>query len=486
MIEAPRCPRCGRSAVERSLSPTGDSMAEIGAAGGGCCPVCGAFDPTMTLRLFDPAPGDVTTRESFGANLLPIAPPPARADLARSLVGTDFAGYRIDRFLGRGGMAWVFAATHGQLHRPCAVKVLCPDLKQRDPGAADAFLDEARAAASIVHPHVVTVHNIGQERELPFIELEYVPGEPLSAWFERGPVEPLTAVEFLADATAGLAAAHRQGMVHRDFKPSNILVAQRRLAKLADFGLAKRLGDRSGGLAGTPAFMAPELFRGEAPTPRSDIYAVGISLVELLAGEPLFRSTDWTEIARMHLNADWERMAERFASIDRAVLDVALRCVASDPRERFAEGDELAEALARCRRLLRPLGRMATIAYRDLDIDWVDHGDRLAVNVRLPSGRQQRLTVDRSECDRHGTSLVRIFSVCAPTIASYFERALETNARLAHGALAIQTIDGQRQFVMIDTYPSATCDAEELRQSTLQIAAAADEIEQLLTGEDRR
>ena len=178
-------------------------------------------------------------------------------------------------------MARVYRARHLGLDRLCALKIMDPRLVSRQPAVREQFWAEARAAANLSHPHVVAIYNLGVDRGYHFIEMEYVPGAlSLRDWLVRnGPFEPLQTSNLVRQVVLALEAAHRSGLVHRDVKPANVLLTPHGHVKLADFGLARQLlGLARERLAGTPTFMAPELFRGAAASPQSDIYAVGVML----------------------------------------------------------------------------------------------------------------------------------------------------------------------------------------------------------------
>ena len=190
-----------------------------------------------------------------------------------SLIGRRIGQYRVDSVLGRGTMAWVFKAKHLGLGRPCALKIMDPGLVERKPGLRNQFWAEARAAANLLHPHVVTIHNLGRVHGLHFIEMEYIRGGHTlrESLVREGPLEPVRAATLARQVVMALGAAHDAGLVHRDIKPANVLLTPDGRAKLADFGLVRRLDDLADGgapLAGTPSFMAPELFKG---TPASAV-----------------------------------------------------------------------------------------------------------------------------------------------------------------------------------------------------------------------
>lgn len=468
------CPECGR---EQNLGAGGSTQSDLGLD----CASCLAVARGATLKLSQSASaGSDKTLRSMRSDSFAVA----EIDLAELLEGKSFAGYHVERLLGRGGMAWVFLAQHRDLRRPCALKLLCPSQQASDVKAIDEFLDEARSAAAIVHPHVVTVHNVGIFDERPFVELEFVSGETLSASIGQRSMPHEVVIETVAQAVAGLVAAHELGFVHRDFKPSNILISQTGLAKLSDFGLAHRIDSAQSRLAGTPSYMAPELFAGAAPSPRCDIYAVGVTLLECLTGEFQFRLPRWTDIAKLHQNLTWESIESKLEGTASPLQTIVRRCMSKQPAERYESAQELHRALRECQRMLRPLDRLLTQAMHGIEAH-IDATEKSAsVVVSLEGGRTQRVQVDTAVCDHSGIQLLRIFSVAGPVDSKFYRRALEINARFPHGALAIQRFDGEDHFVMVNSYPQATCDVDEVRHSVLTIAEKADELEHLLTGRD--
>jgi serine/threonine-protein kinase len=433
--------------------------------------------------------GDLHPTEELEETAFFENPPEAEGTdgLVDRLVGREFDSYAIEAFVGKGGMAHVFRAQHKSLQRPCAIKVLSPQLLGRDPGFLDMFLAEARAAASVVHPNIVTVHNIGETEHLHYIELEYVAGHSLQHLAQQqGRLSVEQATDLLTQACAGLAEAHRRGLVHRDFKPSNILVTDYGAAKLSDFGLAKRLErDRSGEkLAGTPYYMAPELFAGTRANPASDVYAVGISYFFLLTGAFPYLDRNVTELAHKHEAEPIPDPRQYDVQVPADAIDLLYRCLAKRPQDRPADGGELLERIQAIRRAIRSLPALVREALAGTDCEIRERGSAIEVRVSLPGGRSQRVTIEETDDALGSDRVVKIFSRCCELREDYFRRALEMNAQLCHGSLAIEVQEDRPWFVMVEAYPRGTCDPEEIRHSVLDIARWSDEVEHTLTGQD--
>jgi len=447
------------------------------------CPQCGE-----TLGPW----GDHPTLELDSVSFAPVSETHVEADEGepvQELVGQELAQYRIERFLGQGGMARVYLARHLTLERPCAIKVLRARTQQTQQ-ALESFLAEARAAAALVHPHVVALHSIGEVGGRHFIEMEYVAGRSLAEVARAaGRLEPLEATRFMLQISSALAAAHQMGMVHRDIKPANVMVTAAGDAKLADFGLAKRLtkGQSSAGaLCGTPNYMAPELFAGQAASQRSDIYAMGVTYFSLLIGRLPVETNSLTELMRFHTvdecEFDWELAADE---IPAGVLEVLQRCLAREPGERYQDASALHAALRAVFGTLRSLGSLLreALAAEPLEIEGVE--PQFTIRVPLDQGRSQTVRVEGLADVQTRESIIRVFSICGPATAAYYEKALHLNAAVSHGAIAIEEVAGSPHFVMVNAYPRATCDPEEIHKSVFDIARHSDELEQLLTGADR-
>src|SRR3954467_7563552 len=195
-------------------------------------------------------------------------------------IGKVIAGYRIEERIGRGGMGVVYRAEHLNLRRRAAVKIIAPDLAESD-GFRERFTREARIAAALQHPSIVTVYDAGEVDGLLYLAMQYIEGSDLAAMLrDDGRLRPYRAIDVCRQVAAALDAAHAMGLIHRDVKPANVLI-EGRTAFLTDFGLTKRLGGeqtqltRAGDVGGTIHYVAPEQIEGTQITPSSDIYYIG-------------------------------------------------------------------------------------------------------------------------------------------------------------------------------------------------------------------
>jgi predicted Ser/Thr protein kinase len=265
--------------------------------------------------------------------------------------GTLLGGrYEVIRPLGWGGMAEVYLAADRLLGREVAVKVILQRFAD-DEEFTSRFRREARAAASLNHPNVVAVHDVGVHQGNPFIVMEYVPGRTLADMVrENGPL-PLDRAAEVGEAVArALGAAHAAGIVHRDVKPGNIMVTADGRIKVLDFGIARAL--RWTPLTDTPAvhgtaeYMAPEYVRGEGADPRSDVYSLGAVLYEALTGRPPFTGDSPLQVAYRQLEEAPAPPETIRPEISAALSAVVLRCLAKHPGERYRRAEELAADLS--------------------------------------------------------------------------------------------------------------------------------------------
>jgi eukaryotic-like serine/threonine-protein kinase len=255
--------------------------------------------------------------------------------------------YRLERPLGRGGMAVVYRGVDEELGRVVAVKLLAEHLAG-DAELRARFLREARLAAALNHPNVVSVYDIGERDGLPFIVMELVEGETLAEVIEReGRVEPRRVVELALQACAGLEHAHRAGLVHRDVKPANLLLREDGTVKIADFGIARAVDASTrltqvGTILGTAAYLAPEQADGGEVTPATDVYALGAVLYEALSGRQPFRADSLPELLVRQRSGRVEPLRGVPPDVERSVR----HALALDPADRPASAGALARELA--------------------------------------------------------------------------------------------------------------------------------------------
>jgi serine/threonine protein kinase len=264
----------------------------------------------------------------------------------------SLAGYEVVDWLGQGGMGMVFKAFDTGLNRFVAIKVLAPQWAP-DSDARRRFTREARAAATISHPHVIAIHAVGVWKARPFIVMEYVPGISLQQRLEAGaPFDLREILQIGMQIAAGLAEAHEQGLVHRDIKPGNI-VLENDLArvKITDFGLAKAVDDtlltRIGTVTGTPRFMAPEQARGERVDRRADLFSLGGVLYALCTGRPAFDGDTTPAVIRQVCDDQPIPVRELNPALPAWLGEIVERSLAKDPDDRFQSAADLADLLAR-------------------------------------------------------------------------------------------------------------------------------------------
>jgi tRNA A-37 threonylcarbamoyl transferase component Bud32/predicted hydrocarbon binding protein len=282
---------------------------------------------------------------------------------------TAIGGHRLLRPIGRGAMGQVFLAEDEALGRNVAIKVMHPS-RANDPAARRRFLRESRATAAVEHPHVVTIHQVGEYQGAgafagaPFIVMQYLAGDTLRGHHAKLGRLPLReAVRIGREIAEGLAAAHRRGLIHRDIKPDNVILeGSARKVKIIDFGLARDLDDtadarvtQDGAVVGTPAYMSPERIGAREIDARSDLFGLGVILYELLADRLPFQGDSMMTVLAAIARGAPQPLGEVVADVPPAVADLVMRLIAHDPADRPADAETVARALAAIERQLPDL-----------------------------------------------------------------------------------------------------------------------------------
>jgi serine/threonine protein kinase len=267
-----------------------------------------------------------------------------------ALIATEFAGYRIDRRIGRGGMGVVYLATDLTLERSVALKVLAEELAKQ-PGFQRRFVGESKLAASLDHPNVIPIYAAGEFDGVLYIAMRFVPGHDLRTLLrEEQRLEPERAARIIAQVASALDAAHAHGLVHRDVKPANVLMGAEDHVYLTDFGLSKRVAadseaTRTGMVLGTLDYVAPEQIRGHDVGPFTDVYSLGCMAVHVLTGQVAFPVD--TEEGKLwaHFSEKPPQPGARVPELGKRFDAIVARALAKRPEDRFATAGELGAAL---------------------------------------------------------------------------------------------------------------------------------------------
>ncbi len=304
------------------------------------CPDCGTWNRAAAARC---------ARCATDLPELADAPAEKPDDELLAVRASTGGRYKVYRRLTTGGMANVYVATHGDLGRPVVIKVLLPHLA-RDQEMRERFRREAEAASHLVHPHIASILDYGAVDDTVFIVLPYLSGGSLADILVRDrTVPPAMAAGIAAQIAAALDYASRRGVVHRDVKPDNILFDDDGHALVTDFGIATaRFHNRltaTGRAMGTPHYMSPEQAMGKLVDGRSDIYAMGVVLYEMLVGLPPFDGADAYSIGYKHVHEQPTSPEIVDSRTPPALAAIIMRCLAKSAAERFQRGNDLADAL---------------------------------------------------------------------------------------------------------------------------------------------
>src|SRR5215210_6921015 len=264
-------------------------------------------------------------------------------------VGTEFLGYRIEARVGRGGMGVVYRALDLRLKRRVALKFITPELAS-DERFRSRFLRESELAASLDHPHVVPIYDAGEANGRLYLAMRYVEGTDLRALLHAsGRLDPARAIAICRQVARALDAAHADGLVHRDVKPSNVLLDATEHVYLADFGLTRRHAEEGafpgdGRSLGTLSYLAPEQIEGAGADARADVYALGCLLFECLTGEPPFRADSALAVAWAHLEEEPPAASAHTADLPHALDGVLSTAMAKEAATRHRSCEGLVDA----------------------------------------------------------------------------------------------------------------------------------------------
>ena len=285
------------------------------------------------------------------------------------LSGRVLGGCKVLKKIGEGGMGVVYEGTHEFLKRKVAIKIL-PQHHVKQEGFVKRFLRESRSAAQLIHPNIVQVMDAGQEGDIHFIVMEFAEGQSLYEILKKeGRLRPFKALHYCRQAAMGLAAAAKNGIVHRDVKPDNIRAFPDGTAKVTDFGLAKAVEGaekitRTGVVVGTPLYMSPEQARAEKVDLRGDIYSLGATLYHLMAGKPPFRGASVLEILSKHGKAPPAPLVGPNSAVPEEAEGLVFKMMAKKAEDRFQTYEDLLKAMEEAIGACKTVGTKKTVRIR--------------------------------------------------------------------------------------------------------------------------
>lgn len=260
--------------------------------------------------------------------------------------------YEVVQHIGQGGMADVFRGVDTILNREVAIKILRADLST-DAVSILRFEREAQAATALAHPNIVEIYDVGDYKGHHYIVMEFVPGRTLKQVIRaRGPLLKEEAVDIMKQLTSAVSEAHTKGIIHRDIKPQNVIVKADGSVKILDFGIATAKGSmqltQANNVMGSVHYLAPELAKGEQASAQSDIYALGIVLYEMLAGDVPFKADQAVQVALRHMRDPMPSLREANPTVPQSIENIVIRATAKDPNKRYRSCREMWQDLSTC------------------------------------------------------------------------------------------------------------------------------------------
>jgi len=282
---------------------------------------------------------------------------------SQDLLGRTVGPYTVDRLIGQGGFAWVFAAHRTDDQTPVALKILKPRYAG-DPQFETRFRNEARVASELRHPNIVHILDVGKDADITYFAMDLYPDSLARRLDRDGPLPEPALLRVARDVAQALAFAHATGVIHRDIKVDNVLFTADGTAVITDFGIARAISGYATATGvnmtiGTPHYVSPEQAQGRRLDGRSDLYALGVTLYKAATGELPFRSGDWFELARMHVEQPPEPPRRHRPDLSRRLERIILRCLAKHPDDRYASAEELLadlQAVERASRTTESIG----------------------------------------------------------------------------------------------------------------------------------
>jgi len=318
------------------------------------CPKCQFENPADTRFCGNCATPLASAQDIAFSKTMTVQQPPKFISSGSTLAGK----YRIIEPIGKGGMGVVYKAEDTKLKRTVALKFLPPELA-KSPEAGERFIREAQAAAALSHPHICTIHEISEGEDQSFIVMEYIEGQSIRQKILNGPLDQTEALDIAIQVAEGLEEAHKNGIVHRDIKPGNIMLTKKGTAKVMDFGLAKVFGGtlitKEAKTMGTVAYMSPEQAKGEVIDRRTDIWSLGVVLYEMIAGQLPFKGEYEQSIIHSILNREPEPITKIRKDLPSGLEQVIYKALTKNPCNRYQSMEDFLGDLKAITEGLKPL-----------------------------------------------------------------------------------------------------------------------------------